>query len=1045
MTTDDAQRPPRPWWRLTRRGLLQGLGLALVEAQLPACVPGPTPLEKTRSVELLRPEDRLWLRFDFYNLDLDASPPSGAPRLTRTRPGDAFVVVVFPPQVVGEQALFVNRVNGVDVLNEVMPSRQVGLQARLAGESRLAFRVPDAVTTIPYTADGLLDWTALEPSLVPVVTGPTLFRGTPRHRAPLPTETALELPWWLVLSPLPDAGWAHATAPVTHGGRTELWHTRLGRAGAGGVDESGSSGLRAVWTKDPNLPAWLLGTPPPDPDAITEGRPFRMAATPRDRLAALRNTSDWSRVGGAGLLVKVLGFRPEPFTARKLHLTALGATADLDGAWSPPQDFGALVAWAQRLTGGRDGFVQIVNRGVLYPFGHACVEVVVTERALRADTGTRGAYLLQRQFLVVTERRRRYPGAPGLPHQGRAFPFREVEVVTRQTPDFAGRRKLVAGDPTVKAYQPMVDAPATSEPLQLDCVGTDWAGRATPFRTPFAFVSDEGGLAFDPARMGAVAADFSSDVIVPRAQRTARFPGSQVAFAPEGVPDDTSLELHELVLGARSVVDGVQQAALTAAQQVAGFPSMVEALVELPAMQALAGAKALGSRLAFIDEYLQQGFGQGNPGEAFLQFVQPKLLEAATDATGGLVTPNQALTAITRTLGPVGGQVADALADTYSPQQVFDQFGKLLGGVPLKDIVQAVQGVKGKVDEALKWVEQKRPTEVVASFRWKPRLQRDPLGLFNPTPETVAVFEGEARQSLTDTSARSAKASGELTNFQLKLLGDAAHFLTLDVAAVRFRAGTGQKTTLDVQLKRITFAGALSFVEALRPFLEALGQGPSSLPIPQGIEVTAGLQIPKVQVGVFQLANLGFDAKLVVPFTGAPARFRFRFASRENPFTVSVAVFGGTGYFGLGVGGDGIELVEIAFEFGGMLALDVGIASGSIKAVAGIYLKVEKQQGSDRVELSGYLKLTGQLQVLGLVSVSILLDLSFQYLRKPALPAPLDIVTGRAKCEIKVTIVFFTIAVGFEVEKSFGGNPADPTVADQFSLPDWQEYAAAFA
>jgi hypothetical protein len=328
-------------------------------------------------------------------------------------------------------------------------------------------------------------------------------------------------------------------------------------------------------------------------------------------------------------------------------------------------------------------------------------------------------------------------------------------------------------------------------------------------------------------------------------------------------------------------------------------------------------------------------------------------------------------------------------------------------------------------------------------------MKPDALQIFVPNAmgPSTAVFEGEFRQSLKDPNARSAKASGELTNFALQLVGGgAASFLRLDIAAVRFRTGTGKKTELDVALTKITFTGALSFVEALRPFLEALGQGPSSLPIPKGIEVTAGLQIPKVQMGVFQLANLGFDAKLVVPFTGDPVRFRFRFATKDNPFTLSVAIFGGTGYFAIGVGGDGVELVEIAFEFGGMLALDVGVASGSIKAVAGIYLKLEKQMAGDRVELTGYLKLTGQLSVLGIVSVSILLDLSFQYLHKPRpnLPA-LDIVTGRAKCEIKVTIVFFTISVGFEVEKSFGGNPADPTVADQFSLPDWQEYAAAFA
>lgn len=1057
----DDQAPPSPWPRLpvSRRRLLQGLGLVLLETQLPACGPGFTLPSRTRSVDVVRPEDRLWLRLDFYNLDLDATAPADAPRLVRQGAGDAYVVITFPPQSVGEQALLVNQVNGVDVPAESIPPRSVGLGARLSGESRLAFRVPDGVDTLPYTLDALLDWSGLEPSLAPAAKGPTLF-GNPSHRNPNPTETALELPWWLVLSPLPDARWAHAAAPVTHGGRTELWHTRLGIAGTGGVDESASSGVRAVWTRDPQLPLWLTGTAKNDQAPATEaeglGLPFRMSATPRDRFEVLRNTSDWSKAGSSFGAVKVLGYRPEPFAARRLHLSSLGATADLDGAWNPPQEFGSLVAWAHRLSFGRDVFARIVHRGFLYPFGHACVEVTLTERKFRSDTGERVAYLVQRQFLVITERTKKYGGALGLPLDGRAFPFREVEVVTRQTRDFAGHRKLYGNDPPAGpqpegnawAYQPMVDVNLT-EPVVIDCLGTDWTGRVVPFQTPFVFVADADDLAFDAARMETIATAFAT--VVPPAQRTAKVGGHKVAFAEEDRPDDTSVELHELVLGARKAIadaDATVTKAFKTAKQLCGFPSMVEALVAFPATQALAGASALTSKLQFVEQYLEDGFGATNPGGAFLQFAEQKVLDAATDAAGGLVSPTQQLTAVTRALGPVGGQLQDVLADRFDPKQVFDQFGKLLGGVPLKEILQAVNDVKNNVDQALKWVEQRLPTELVASFKWKPKLQKDePLHVFEPGPETTALFEAEARQSLKDPNARSAKASGELTKFRLNLIGDGSTlFLRLDVAAVRFRAGTGQKTSLDVDVEKITFDGALSFVEALRPFLEALGQGPAALPIPKGIEVTAGLHIPKVQMGVFQLANLGFDAKLVVPFTGDPVRFRFRFATKEDPFTLSVSIFGGTGYFALGVGADGVELVEIAFEFGGMLALDVGVASGSIKAVAGIYLKLEKKNGADELLLSGYLKLTGQLQVLGIVSVSLLLDLSFQYLHKPLTSGgALDIVTGRARCELKVSILFFSVSVGFDVEKSFGGDPADPTVGDQFSLPDWQEYAAAFA
>ena len=69
-------------------------------------------------------------------------------------------------------------------------------------------------------------------------------RATPRLQAPDSTHTAIEMPWWLLLSPTLQTGWAHTAGRVTHGEApsqvTELWHTRLGgkAPGANTVDEN---------------------------------------------------------------------------------------------------------------------------------------------------------------------------------------------------------------------------------------------------------------------------------------------------------------------------------------------------------------------------------------------------------------------------------------------------------------------------------------------------------------------------------------------------------------------------------------------------------------------------------------------------------------------------------------------------------------------------------------------------------------------------------------------------------------------------------------
>ena len=72
----------------------------------------------------------------------------------------------------------------------------------------------------------------------------------------------------------------------------------------------------------------------------------------------------------------------------------------------------------------------------------------------------------------------------------------------------------------------------------------------------------------------------------------------------------------------------------------------------------------------------------------------------------------------------------------------------------------------------------------------------------------------------------------------------------------------------------------------------------------------------------------------------APARFRFSFATQDNPFTLSVAIFGGGGFFGIAIGTDGVELIQASFDFGAMASIDLGVASGSVSLIAGHLLRL---------------------------------------------------------------------------------------------------------
>ena len=154
------------------------------------------PTVRTR---LLRPQDLLSLEVQAVNLRLDTRGPDG-PRLVRTDgPGDALLVIRIPPQSIAEE-----------VEPEGNPDLPAGTaQARISGESRLVFRLPDDVDSVPYTTAGLLEWSQLEPVLTPVARpGPGERPAEPPPiTAPDPLHTAVEMPYRLVLSPDSRTSW----------------------------------------------------------------------------------------------------------------------------------------------------------------------------------------------------------------------------------------------------------------------------------------------------------------------------------------------------------------------------------------------------------------------------------------------------------------------------------------------------------------------------------------------------------------------------------------------------------------------------------------------------------------------------------------------------------------------------------------------------------------------------------------------------------------------------------------------------------------------
>ncbi len=330
-------------------------------------------------------------------------------------------------------------------------------------------------------------------------------------------------------------------------------------------------------------------------------------------------------------------------------------------------------------------------------------------------------------------------------------------------------------------------------------------------------------------------------------------------------------------------------------------------------------------------------------------------------------------------------------------------------------------------------------------LEWRPPIKQWP-----GTARADAIFlPSDSRSLLVAVDVRggdlvaqpSVEVLAQLTDFTLQLL-PGLPLLHIPFKRLYFRTTTGAKTEIDVDLGELEWLGVLGFVDKLRQLIPGDGfSDPPSVSVDsQGVAAGFSLVLPNVAVGVFNLSNMSMAADLKLPFIGDEPTVGFAFCSRERPFTVAVLFLGGGGFFGLRLNPKKLVLLEAAVEFGATLALDFGVASGSVSCMAGVYLRLEADDGS----LTGYLRIRGEVDVLGLISACIEMYMGLTY------EFGSGKVIGRATITVEVEVLLFSGSVSISAERKFAGSKGDPTFADAlgpYAEPDcpWISYCQAFA
>jgi hypothetical protein len=192
---------------------------------------------------------------------------------------------------------------------------------------------------------------------------------------------------------------------------------------------------------------------------------------------------------------------------------------------------------------------------------------------------------------------------------------------------------------------------------------------------------------------------------------------------------------------------------------------------------------------------------------------------------------------------------------------------------------------------------------------------------------------------------------------------------------------------------------------------------------------------------VFSLENIALGADARVPFLGDALTVGFHFCSKDAPFRLTVMCVGGGGWLVLRASPQGLVLLELGLEAAASLSVDLGVASGSVSIAVGVYLRLEADQGL----LTAYFRIRGEVDVLGLVSASITLELSLTYQFETGK------LIGRASLVVEVEVLFFSASVEITVERRLAGSKGDPTMLqvmppdDDGANADWAAYCAAFA
>jgi hypothetical protein len=638
---------------------------------------------------------------------------------------------------------------------------------------------------------------------------------------------------------------------------------------------------------------------------------------------------------------------------------------------------------------------------------------------------------------------------------GRGLPLATLTATTDETTAI----KLVAVDDAageIDGVSDIRDRGADTD-LLVDYRCVDRGGDTVSFALPATFVDDEfahGTLPTDaPARLRAVA-----NAPARLARREVDLGGQRVSYADPLAGSQTSKATHRFRLAWEGPVAGAAEDDLQAARDVAVYGVLEDADVVHEMAGSATGATGATVGVTLHDRWLEDGNDAGrNFDLAFLKLAQPaSSLIGGGSAVGGVAQFDLLAEVYNQSAG-VGLDLPSADAP-WDPKKLVGEASKIVGNIALSQVIEVVENALPGLDIPGTTVSVDGNT-VTVSFTFCPTLHDLPEVGFRTVPgKTRCCLHVTTVASLDESIEASFETEMRVENFFLDFppLIDPA-IVVVDFESVVGTISSDGAASIVPTVRSWDFSGAISMLMAL---VDKLGLGNIDLKVfGDLIDIDSSINVPDISLGVAEIKNFAINLGVELPLRDGPGQLSIGIGSKASPLDIDVMMFGATFWLDIDLGFSGGPQapttttsmgVSVYWE---MLDFDIVVVHASFT----LRLSADWKLSGGEVAFAGAVSLEGEIDVLGLVSVSASLVCSLRYesltevmVLKGSVNYCVDTFLGKVaggSVPIGQTDIELgdgqSLALG--APRSAGRAGGGASFVDRYTEPVWADYCDAFA